>query len=265
VASYLDAILAHHRELAKPDAGRIGSLIAAARDAPPPRDVVSALTTRASGAPAVIAEIKRRSPMNGLLRPVLDPAGVAASYAAHGASAISVLTDERYFGGSPSDLIAARAACELPVLRKDFTVSAGDVYAARAMGADAVLLIAAALDGAALEELHDLVTELGMAALVEIHDECELERALDAGATLVGVNQRDLESFEVDTERALRLAKALPVEVCRVAESGIASGVEARALAVAGFDAVLVGEHFMSAADPGEALRIFLDEAGRCS
>jgi indole-3-glycerol phosphate synthase len=165
-----------------------------------------------------------------------------------------VLTDEVWFGGSPADLQAASAAVAVPVLRKDFTVDARDVCDARLMGADAVLLIVAALDDAELADLYALAVELGLDVLVEVHDEAELERALSVGATVVGVNQRDLVSFEVDTERAVRVAAAMPDSVVRVAESGIRGREDAARLADAGFHAILVGESVVTAGDPAASV-----------
>ena len=204
---------------------------------------------------AVIAEVKRRSPSKGDLAIDLDPAVLAKEYAAGGAAAVSVLTDEPHFAGSAADLRAARAACDLPVLRKDFTVCEADVYDAVAMGADAVLLIVAALDDAELQAFHALATELGIASLVEAHDEREVDRALGAGARFVGVNQRDLETFTVDTDRAVRVAASIPDGVIKVAESGITSQAAARRLWAAGYDAVLVGEHLVMSGDPTSAVR----------
>lgn len=204
----------------------------------------------AGGEVAVIAEVKRRSPSKGDLAPGLDPAELARRYEAGGAACLSVLTDVEFFGGSPDDLARARRACSLPVLRKDFTVDPRDVCDARLMGADCVLLIAAALESDELDGLLALARELGLDALVEVHDEPELERAVAAGADLVGVNQRDLVSFEVDTARAVRMAPQMPAGVVRVAESGITGPADARALAEAGYHAVLVGEHLVTAGDP---------------
>jgi len=203
----------------------------------------------------VIAEVKRRSPSKGDLDPALDPAALAVEYEAGGAACLSVLTDGEYFGGSAGDLVAARSAVALPVLRKDFTVSDRDVLDARVMGADAVLLIAAALDDDDLARFHALTRSLGMDALVEVHDEAELARALDVGATLVGVNQRDLSTFEVDGDRAERVASAIPAGVLAVAESGIDGPAAARRLADAGYAAVLVGEALVRAGDRGAAVR----------
>jgi indole-3-glycerol phosphate synthase len=203
---------------------------------------------------AVIAEVKRASPSKGDLHRDLDPAAVATAYAAGGATCLSVLTDREWFAGSPDDLRAARSAVAVPVLRKDFTVGAADVCDARTMGADAVLLIAAALDDIELAELHALAIELGLDALVEIHDEPELERALAVGATLVGVNQRDLVTFEVDTDRAVRMAPQMPAGVVRVAESGVRGVEDATELARAGYHAVLVGESLVTAGDHAAAV-----------
>jgi indole-3-glycerol phosphate synthase len=203
---------------------------------------------------AVIAEVKRASPSKGDLHRDLDPAAVATAYAAGGATCLSVLTDREWFAGSPDDLRAARSAVAVPVLRKDFTVGAADVCDARTMGADAVLLIAAALDDVELAELHALAIELGLDALVEIHDEPELERALAVGANLVGVNQRDLVTFEVDTDRAVRMAPQMPAGVVRVAESGVRGVEDATELARAGYHAVLVGESLVTAGDHAAAV-----------
>jgi indole-3-glycerol phosphate synthase len=207
-------------------------------------------TVAASGDIAVISEIKRRSPSKGDLAPGLDPAELAHQYERGGAVCLSVLTDVDFFGGSIEDLVAARAACSLPVLRKDFTVSARDVCDARIMGADCVLLIAAALDQAELESFLKLAHAIGFDALVEIHDEAELDRAVAAGADLIGVNQRDLVTFAVDTDRAVRMAPQMPAGVVRVAESGITGPADAALLAAAGYHAVLVGEHLVTSGDP---------------
>ena len=264
--TYLDRILDAHRGTARNDDRSLDALIDQARAASPTRDFTGAL--RGGSGLGVISEIKRRSPSKGDLHPGLDPAAIAVAYASGGASCLSVLTDTDFFGGSPSDLQAARAVVEIPVLRKDFTVSAADVCDARIMGADAVLLIVAALTDAELSEFHDLATEIGLAALVETHDEAEVERSLGVGATIIGVNQRDLVSFEVDTNRAVRVAGAIPTDVVRVAESGIRSADDARRLADAGYDAVLVGESLVTAPTPGDAvrsLRAVPRDAGRSS
>jgi indole-3-glycerol phosphate synthase len=203
---------------------------------------------------AVIAEIKRRSPSKGDLAPDLAAEVVAKAYEDGGAACLSVLTDREFFGGSETDLTAARTATSLPVLRKDFTVGPADVCDARLMGADAVLLIAAALTPSELHALAALARELALDALVEVHDEAELEVALAAGATLIGVNQRDLQTFEVDSARAERVAAAMPVGIVSVAESGIGGPDDARRLANAGYDAVLIGESFVRASDPAAAV-----------
>ena len=203
---------------------------------------------------AVISEVKRRSPSKGDLNADLDPAKLAADYEAGGASCLSVLTDSTYFGGSVGDLRLARAACSLPVIRKDFTVSALDVVDTRLMGADCVLLIAAALDPAELAEYHALAVEIGLDVLVEIHDEQELNHALAANATLIGVNQRDLVTFQVDHQRAVRMAGLIPAQAVKVAESGVRGRADALSLCAAGYDAILVGETLVTAPDPAAAL-----------
>lgn len=225
------------------------ALVAAA---PPPRAFSAALikASASAGEIAVISEMKRRSPSRGDLAPALDPVELAANYEMGGAACLSVLTDEAHFGGSAADLVAARSAVSIPVLRKDFTVQERDLYDARGMGADAALLIVAALDDEELSRFVAVSSELGLAALVEVHDEEELSRALDAGATLVGVNQRDLRTFEVDTDRAVRVGAAMPNDVVRVAESGVRDAVDTARLKRAGFHAVLVGEALVTAGDP---------------
>ena len=255
--TYLDRILAAHRVAANAASPDLAQLRERADRIPPPRGFAAALRDVAAAGSelAVIAEVKRRSPSKGDLDADLDPAAVAASYAAGGAAAISVLTDEAFFGGSAGDLVAARDAVTIPVLRKDFTVCAADVLEARIMGADAVLLIAAALDDEELGRLHQLGVDLGLDVLVEVHDETELERALACGVSLVGVNQRDLVSFAVDTERAVRVAAAIPESVVAVAESGIDGPEAAARLAAAGYCAVLVGESLVRSEDRAGAVR----------
>jgi indole-3-glycerol phosphate synthase len=255
MATYLDRILDAHRAAAADDVRRLDALIARAAAEPPARQFGDALrSSSADGSIAVIAEVKRRSPSKGPLVIDLDPAALASEYAAGGAACLSVLTDVEFFGGSPADLHSARAACRLPVLRKDFTVSALDVADARLMGADAVLLIAAALDDVELRDFLTLARELGLDALVEIHDEAELDRAVAVGADLIGVNQRDLVTFEVDTARAVRVAPLMPPGVVRVAESGVRSAADAHVLAAAGYHAVLVGESLVTSGDPKAAV-----------
>ncbi|MFN2502716.1 MAG: indole-3-glycerol phosphate synthase TrpC [Acidimicrobiales bacterium] len=248
MATVLDMILAAHRQAAAADGRDPDALVERARaDTPQPRDFRAAL---AGTGLSVIAEVKRRSPSKGDLAPDLDPALLAKAYAEGGAAALSVLTDERHFGGSPADLRAARAGCDLPVLRKDFTVDARDVADARLMSADAVLLIVSALSETELARFLALAADLGLAALVEVHDEEELDRALDAGAGIVGVNQRDLRTFEVDRTLAARLRPLIPPGVAAVAESGIQN----RADVPEGFDAILVGESLVTAPDPAAAI-----------
>lgn len=233
----------------------MGELERAAQAAPPTRAFEEAL--RAPGI-SVIAEIKRRSPSKGDLAPSLDPATLAHSYEAGGASCLSVLTDNPHFGGSAQDLVLAREAVSIPVLRKDFTVCAADVLETRAMGADAVLLIVSALSPAELKGYLELSRAVGMAALVEVHDERELATALEAGSVLVGVNQRDLSTFDVDPQRAASLSALMPVAVVKVAESGIAVRADVERLEAAGYDAILVGEALVRTADPAGELSLLL-------
>jgi indole-3-glycerol phosphate synthase len=209
----------------------------------------------------VIGEFKRRSPSRGAIREDLHPVSVAQAYEVAGAAALSVLTDEPFFGGRLQDLQEARGATLLPTLRKDFIVDAYQVREAWIAGADAVLLIAAVLDDGELEALQRAAAEHGLDALVEVHDGAELERALAAGATLIGVNNRDLHTMEVRLETALELAPSIPEHVVAVAESGIKCGADVRRLRTAGYDAFLVGGHLMQAKDPGHALAELLREA----
>lgn len=249
---YLERILERHRESAAADRRSLAPLLTAVSEAPPTRGFRRAL--REHRALAVIAEIKRRSPSKGDLATGLDPADLAATYERGGAACLSVLTDEEFFGGSADDLRAAREACGLPVLRKDFTVCELDVVDARLMGADCVLLIAAALDRFELADLHALAVHVGLDVLVEIHDEDELDHAVGAGASLVGVNQRDLVTFEVDHERAERMGGLIPADAVRVAESGVRDAADARRLQAAGYDAVLVGETLVTSPDPAATI-----------
>lgn len=250
---YLADIIDAHRRAAAEDVRDPGALEAEAMAAAPPPSFVGAIRQRAGL--AVIAEVKRRSPSRGDLAPGLDPAAVAAEYAAGGAACLSVLTDEAAFGGRPEDVAAARSASGLPVLRKDFTVSANDVCDARRMGASAVLLIAAALSDQELAAFHSLAGRLGIDALVEVHDGAELDRALELGSRLIGVNQRDLATFEVDGRRAETLAERIPPGVVAVAESGVRGPGDAGRLAAAGYQAVLVGESVVTAPDRAAAVR----------
>jgi indole-3-glycerol phosphate synthase len=202
----------------------------------------------------VIAEVKRSSPSKGALAMIADPAGLAADYAAGGASVISVLTERRRFGGSLEDLAAVRAAVDIPVLRKDFMVSSYQLWEARAYGADVVLLIVAALDQPTLVGLHERAESLGMAALVEVHDETEITRAVDAGARIIGVNARNLKTLEVDRETFPRLAPQIPGGIIKVAESGVRGPHDVLDYARAGAGAVLVGESLVTGDRPREAV-----------
>jgi indole-3-glycerol phosphate synthase len=226
-----------------------------ALDAPAARDFAGALRS-AAGTIAVIGELKRRSPSKGDLAPDLDPAATAKAYEAGGVGALSVLTDGPYFGGTVADLQTAREATALPVLRKDFTIDEVQVYEARAIGADAILLIVAALpEDSLLSDLHALGVALGLGVLVEAHDEAEIERALGVGAGIVGINSRNLATFAEDLGVASALASSIPPEVIAVAESAIRSAVDAGHMAEAGFDAVLVGEALVRADDPTQLVR----------
>jgi indole-3-glycerol phosphate synthase len=239
----LDEIVEKKREGLDDLRARAGDLRAAAADAPPVRDFAGALEE--GGQVAVIAEFKRRSPSAGAISATGDPASTARDYGRGGARALSVLTDGPHFGGSLEDLAAAREAAGLPVLRKDFLVDPAQVWEARAGGADAVLLIVRILEDGRLRELLEVTREAGMEALVEVHGEEELERALEAGARVVGVNARDLESFEVDLGVVEGLLGRVPRDRLAVAESGIRGGEDVRRVARAGADAVLVGSWLM--------------------
>ncbi len=216
------------------------------------RDFRQALVSRT---PAVIAEIKKASPSKGLLAHDFDPVRLAGQYREGGAAALSVLTDQPFFRGSLADLRAARGACELPVLRKDFTLEDSDVLEAAANGADAVLLIAAILEDSRLRNLRELAERYRLAALVEVHEERELARALDSGAQIIGVNNRDLTTFQVSLKTSLRLAPQIPPHILKVSESGIHSPQDIGQLQAAGYHAFLVGEHLMKSGDPVQALR----------
>ncbi len=211
-----------------------------------------------TGRPAVIAEVKKASPSKGVLRADFDPVAIARSYAAHGATCLSVLTDVDFFQGADAYLQQARAACVLPILRKDFMLDPYQVHEARALGADCILLIVAALDDGRLVALHRLARELGMDVLVEVHDREELERALRLGADLIGINNRDLRNFETRLETTLELRALVPPEVLLVTESGIMEASDVARMRAAGVHAFLVGEALMRADDPGRALeRLF--------
>jgi indole-3-glycerol phosphate synthase len=219
------------------------------------RDFVGALRAKiAAGKPAVIAEIKKASPSKGVLCEDFIPADIAQTYAEHGAACLSVLTDVPFFQGCVDYLKQARASCQLPVLRKDFIVDAYQVYESRAMGADAILLIAAILDDAQMKEFEAIARSLDMAVLVEVHDAAELARALKLKTPLIGINNRNLQSFEVSLETTLTLMRDVPADRLLVTESGIQTREDVLRLGAAGINAFLVGEAFMRASDPGEAL-----------
>jgi indole-3-glycerol phosphate synthase len=253
----LDEILATKRDevtrLHRPSVRDL--LRAGALEAGPVRDFTAALRPP-GGTIGVVAELKRRSPSKGDLAPDLDPAATASAYATGGAACLSVLTDRPYFGGTVEDLRAARAACALPTLRKDFVIDEVQVYETRAIGADAMLLIVAAIpDDSVLLDLHALGCDLGLSVLVEVHDAAELARALAVGSQVVGVNARDLGTFDEDLGVGERLVAGVPADVVLVAESAIRSRADADRMAAAGFDAVLVGERLVRSDDPAGSVR----------
>jgi indole-3-glycerol phosphate synthase len=231
----------------------------AAAAMPEPRDFAGALRAKvAVGEAAVIAEIKKASPSRGVLREDFDPAAIAASYAGHGAACLSVLTDQQFFQGSADYLRSARAACSLPVLRKDFMLDAYQVYEASAMGADCILLIVAALNPRRMQELAAIATDLGMAVLVEVHNSVELDRALELKTPLIGINNRNLHTFETRLDVTLGLLKRLPPDRIVITESGILQPADVSLMRDNGVDCFLVGEAFMRAPDPGaELARLF--------
>ena len=219
------------------------------------RDFVGALRAKiAAGLPAVIAEVKKASPSKGVLRAEFIPADIAQSYAEHGAACLSVLTDVQFFQGNVDYLKQARASCQLPVLRKDFMVDAYQIFESRAMGADAVLLIASCLDDAQMADFEAIARSLDMAVLVEVHDQAELERALRLKTPLMGINNRNLKTFEVSLDTTLALRALVPADRILVTESGIQTRDDVLRLGAAGVSAFLVGEAFMRAPEPGEAL-----------
>lgn len=234
-------------------------LRAEANEAPPPRDFVGAIRAKiAAGQPAVIAEVKKASPSKGVIREDFRPAEIAASYEKGGAACLSVLTDVQYFQGSPEYLKQARAACNLPVLRKDFMIEAYQVYEARAMGADCILLIVAALDLPRMRELEAIAHDLGMAVLVEVHNGEELDLALQLETPLIGINNRNLHSFEVTLDTTLGLLQRIPQDRIVVTESGIFTSDDVALMQQQHVNTFLVGEAFMRASDPGaELARVF--------
>jgi indole-3-glycerol phosphate synthase len=263
MADVLQRILAVKAgEVARATAAKpLAALRDEARRAAPARDFVGSLrSTISAGKPAVIAEIKKASPSRGVLREHFEPAAIAASYERHGAACLSVLTDAQFFQGEISHLKQARAACKLPVLRKDFTIDPYQVYEARAAGADCILLIVAALGAARMRELEAAAQELGMAVLVEAHDAAELEQALALKTPLVGINNRNLRTFETRLETTLDLMPRIPAGRMVVTESGVLSPRDVRMLRDGKVDCFLVGEAFMRATDPGaELARLFAD------
>ncbi|MCL4449580.1 MAG: indole-3-glycerol phosphate synthase TrpC [Actinobacteria bacterium] len=265
--SYLDEIVSFHRRLADEDTRSLADLEANAHAVVKHNSFAEALRSKSPRMsvqstpplmPAVIAEFKRRSPSKGLLALEADPAKVAGEYELGGATCLSVLTDEHFFGGSADDLLAAKEFTRLPILRKDFIVSDADVYDTKIMGADALLLIVAALHKNELFRFSKIASELGMSVLVEVHDEQELDISLQytfqCKDKLIGVNQRNLETFEVDTTKAQQMSALIPDDLLKVAESGITSSLDAARLGECGFDAVLVGELFMKANDRTKAV-----------
>ena len=227
-----------------------------ARLAPPPRDFAGALQAKiAAGLPAVIGEIKKASPSKGVLRAEFDPAALARSYQAGGAACLSVLTDRDFFQGAPEHLAAARSACTLPVLRKDFITEPYQVFESRALGADCILLIAAALARQDMQGLEAAARALGMAVLVEVHEEAELDAALALQTPLLGINNRNLRSFETRLETTLELLARVPAGKTVITESGILTPADVARMRARSVHAFLVGEAFMRAPDPGEALR----------
>ena len=257
MSTILDTILARTREevAARRERTSLFELKARAASAPPLRGFADAVAAKiAAGQAAVIAEVKKASPSKGVIRADFDPAAIARSYAAGGAACLSVLTDVDFFQGADEYLVAARDACALPVLRKDFIVDAYQLYEARVLGADCVLLIAAALDDAQLSEYAFIADELGMDVLVEVHDLDELERALPIPARLLGINNRNLKTFEVSLQTTLELKVAVPADRVLVTESGILARADVALMRDNAIHAFLVGEAFMRQPDPGAAL-----------
>jgi indole-3-glycerol phosphate synthase len=257
MSDILEKILAVKREEVAAAKKRkpLAAMRADAEAADPPRDFIGAMRAKiVAGEPAVIAEIKKASPSKGVLREQFDPAQIAESYASHGAACLSVLTDVQFFQGHPDYLRQARAASGLPVLRKDFLIEPYQVFESRALGADSVLLIVAALEDAQMAELEAAAHSLGMAVLVEVHDEAELGRALKLSTLLLGINNRSLRTFETRLETTLGLLPRIPPSKLLVTESGILAPKDVATMRAAGVHAFLVGEAFMRALDPGAEL-----------
>ncbi len=257
--TYLDQIIKAHRKAATLDSRNLEDLIDQAEQLTENSNLEklsfkNALSQKSSNSVKIIAEIKRRSPSKGSLSENLDPVLLAKAYSQGGASCISVLTDQDFFGGSPKDLQQVRQVVDLPILRKDFTISKADICDAKLMGADAILLIVAALSKVELFDFLQLANRLRLDALVEVHDEKELDIALEIGAQIIGVNQRDLFSFKVDINRAEQLVDKIPDSVVKVAESGISQPQDLSRLAKVGFDAALIGEAFVTSQDPQMAI-----------
>jgi indole-3-glycerol phosphate synthase len=264
MADVLQRILAvKAEELARAKAAKpLAAVRDEARLAAPARDFVGALRAKvAAGRPAVIAEVKKASPSRGVLREQFDPAAIAASYERHGAACLSVLTDEQFFQGALDHLKQARAACALPVLRKDFTIDPYQVFEARAAGADCILLIAAALEDSRMRDLETVAGEAGLAVLVEVHDAAEMERALKLRTPLLGVNNRNLRTFETKLETTLGLVDRVPTDRIIITESGILAREDVKRMRSGKVGCFLVGEAFMRAADPGAELGRLFPEA----
>lgn len=258
-ADILERILARKREeiAERQHAHTLADLYAQAKEQSAPRGFTRALRLRIDAQrAAVIAEVKKASPSKGLIREDFDPASIAASYQAGGASCLSVLTDRDFFQGGENDLVAARAACTLPVLRKDFMIDPWQVVESRAIGADCILLIVAALEQAQMVELAAMAADLAMDVLVEVHDGAELDRALELAPTLVGINNRDLRTFNTTLETTLVLAPRVPDDTMLVTESGIHTVEDVTRMREAGINAFLVGEAFMRQEDPGAHLSL---------
>ena len=257
----LDTILTHKREEVAARKARTPYIEEAARGIGwVCRDFLLALQAPPAGSFALIAEVKKASPSAGIIRPGFDPVRIARIYEENGAACLSVLTDERFFQGHDNYLTTIRATVDLPLLRKDFIVDAFQIYEARVIGADAILLIAAALSPTQIADYRALAGEIGMASLVEVHTEAEMETALSAGAKLIGINSRDLNTFVTDLGTVERLAAMVPQDVTLVAESGIKTPADARRVANAGAKAILVGETLMRAPDIGAALRELMQD-----